>query len=159
MLTNGLERLREASENLREPLATFIKELDKVRAEAQGLLDGLGKAEAGAKISEEEEETPQRFVKHNFRIRIPLNRNRKPKNRIIYEAMDALGDVGDTIAAPEVVRMIRSKNISPEEITDKTIRNVIHRLGQATNGPLQLLEKGHGNNPSVYRKVRPIISK
>lgn len=66
-----------------------------------------------------------------------------------------MNSMGDTIVSPDLVSAVRRK-YSPQEISNKYVRSVLHRIATEQNSPLELVHKGEGSAPNVYKKLRRI---
>lgn len=156
MTTDGIEKLLKLRHELEGSVAQYIEQLDSVytdlKNEAQSFLDGL-------------KSTPQKQLpllapeQTNLTAVSPVlngswKSNSKSDTLVIAELIDK---IDSPFSASDMIRLTRKAPIQQGRVRTKAVRRIVSRIATVENSPLELLEKGHGNVPNVYRRIRPVV--
>lgn len=149
MNETGLKKMRESADSLRggleRQITEYIRELDRtyshLKNDALELLDKIKPA------TRDEARTAK------IRRRAP---GEKPDDYALI--MGIIDAIDNTLSAKTIADRWRARY--PEWIVpDRAIRRILSRLAKQTDSPLDLVKRGTGTEPNVYRKKRPVSAK
>lgn len=144
MLETGLKKMREDASSLRggleRQITEYIRELDRtysqLKNEALELLDKIKPS-----------------VRDDVRA-AKVHRGAQGKKPEDYSLIMGIIDAIDgTLSAKTIAERWRARY--PDWIVpDRAIRRILSRLAKQTDSPLELVKRGTGTEPNVYRKKR-----